>query len=130
MPAGRPSDYSLEIVDTICARIAEGESLRAICRDADTPSMASIFKWLREHPEFAEQYTRAREQQAEAYADEIADIADNGEDVNRDRLRIDSRKWIASKLKPKKYGDKIQHGGDSDNPLSIMVVTGIDRKEG
>lgn len=62
---------------------------------------------------FTEQYTRAREAQAEFYADQIVDIADGvlparGDvDVQRDRLRVESRKWVAAKLLPKKYGDKI-----------------------
>jgi hypothetical protein len=60
---------------------------------------------MKSHPEFLEQYARARELQTDIFIDEIIDIADSTEnDVQRDRLRIDSRKWIASKLKPKKYG--------------------------
>ena len=103
---GRPSTYSQEVVGAICERIALGESLRAICRDDAMPAMSTVFKWLTEQPTFSEQYARAREEQAESMADEIVSIADNAEDAAKARLQIDARKWVASKLKPKKYGDK------------------------
>lgn len=125
---GRPSTYSDQIAAQICARIACGESLRSICRDEGMPSVPTVFSWLASRPDFAKQYARAREEQADVYADEIAEIADaNPETVpvyDREgqlievkidtafeawrKTRIDARKWIASKLKPKKYGDKLE----------------------
>lgn len=129
MPAGRPTLYTPELADVICERLANGESMRSVSRDPDMPASATLFKWLRVHPEFAEQYARAKQESADALVDEILDIADdgtndwmerldrdgqpigwqlNGEHVQRSRVRIDSRKWIASKLKPKKYGDRIE----------------------
>lgn len=129
---GRPSLYSDDLASLICSRIAEGESLRSICRDTQMPCMTAVFTWLRDKPKFAEQYTRAREAQAEAMADELIEIADNSasdmvvdeegnerinhEVVARAKLRIDTRKWIASKLLPKKYGDKVAVGGADDLP--------------
>jgi hypothetical protein len=128
MPAGRPSDYTDALTDIICERIANGESLKAICDDDKMPSQTSVFKWLGLHQSFAEKYARAREAQADALFDEILSIADdgrndwmerkdkedenlgwreNGEAMRRSQLRIDARKWMASKLKPKKYGDKL-----------------------
>lgn len=118
---------------TICGRIANGESLRQIADDKDMPAASTVFVWLNEDAAFAEQYARAREAQADAIFDEILLIADdgrndwmerkdqedanmgwreNGEALNRSRLRIDARKWMAGKLRPKKYGDKIEleHG--------------------
>jgi len=123
---GRPTIYSQEIADEICTRLANGESLRAICspeRDDFMPSMGTVFRWLAdsEHLLFFEQYTRAREVQAETMADEIVSISDGSGSIDekvalsaRDRLRVDSRKWVASKLLPKKYGDKldIEHSGN------------------
>jgi hypothetical protein len=135
----RPSTYSLETVNELCARIVEGESLRSICRDEAMPGLSTIFKWLGEHPEFVEQYTRAKEEQAETLADEIVAIADEQDyekieidgvplavkfdstAVARNRLRMDARKWVASKLKPKKYGDKLELAGDKDSPLTVVV---------
>lgn len=128
----RPSDFTQEKADAICARLVEGESLRSICRDEAMPALSTVFKWLREAPGFSDQYARAKEEQADTLADEIVDIADEAETavkdmgdghtavvfdstaVARNRLRVDARKWVAAKLKPKKYGDKIQqeHSGN------------------
>lgn len=103
----RPTDYSSELTDIICERIADGESLRTICLSDDMPNKATVFRWLAKHEEFSDQYARAREEQGESHADDIVNIADNEPDVQRAKLMIDARKWTASKLKPKKYGDKI-----------------------
>lgn len=136
---GRPSKFSQAIADTICKRIAEGESLRAICSDNDMPGKSTVMEWLREKKGFADQYAHAREEQADFYAAQIVDIADeadvetkyDGEDVKlvldatavaRNRLRVDARKWYASKLAPKKYGDKLAVGGDEDlGPLVVKI---------
>lgn len=122
---GRPSSYSEKIGDEICERISEGESLRKICLTPDMPNKATVFRWLAANETFRDQYVRAREVQADVLADEIIDIADgkraeyeSGEaDVQRDRLAMDARKWVAAKLKPKVYGDKQLIGSDPDNPL-------------
>lgn len=113
---------------TICERIADGESLRQICGDEGMPATSTVFVWLSEDPQFSEQYARAREAQADAVFDDILSIADdgrndwiekrnadgqvigwqeNGEAIRRSQLRIDARKWMAGKLKPKKYGEKL-----------------------
>lgn len=125
----RASEYTQEVADAICERIAEGESLRAICRDEDMPVKSTVFKWLTQQKVFADQYTRAREAQADALFDEILEIADDGtqdyaegrngetvinnEAIGRSRLRVDTRKWMAGKLRPKVYGDKLDlnHAG-------------------
>jgi len=128
----RPSEYSQEAVSAILERLADGESLRAICADDGMPSKSSVFKWLSQNKEFADQYARAREVQADVLFDEILEIADNGlndtyQDENgnvrtdqdviaRSRLRVDSRKWMAGKLRPKVYGDKLALGGADDLP--------------
>lgn len=125
---GRPSSFTQEVADLICERIADGESLRAICTGDDYPDKATVFRWLNENEDFRDQYARAREAQADAVFDDILTIADdgrndwmerhnadgenigwqvNGEALRRSQLRVDARKWMAGKLKPKKYGDKI-----------------------
>lgn len=130
MAVGRPTDFTQETADLICGRIADGESLRSICRDEDMPDRATVFRWLASREDFATKYAYAREQQADLYAESIVDISDEleiqatyqGEEVRldvsptavaRNRLRVDARKWYAAKLAPKKYGDKIQteHSG-------------------
>lgn len=128
MPAGRPTDYCQEIADAICERLAEGESLRTICNGDDMPNKATVFRWLAKHDEFATIYARAREEQAEVLADELVNIADdgtndwmekhgeqaetigwreNGEAMRRSALRISTRQWIAERMLPKKYGNKL-----------------------
>jgi len=140
--AGRPSDFTQETADLICARMADGQSLREICRDDAMPGQRTVFQWLQKHAEFAQQYARAREQLLEHWADEIVEIADDGtndwierersdgsrsttvdaDHINRSRLRIDTRKWLMSKLGPKKYGDKLVHAGDAENPVVIRKI--------
>jgi hypothetical protein len=127
MPAGRPTTYNEETANEILERIVQGESLRSIVKDAHMPVISTVFRWMSHNEEFSKQYTRAKEEQAEAFADEIVAIADEEQTVvkshdggttevtfdsvaiARNRLRVDARKWVASKLKPKKYGDKIDH---------------------
>ncbi len=137
MPAGRPSTYTDELAAKILGRIANGESLRSICEYDDMPARSTVFKWVFEKKEFSDQYDKARAMQAEGMADEILDISDdgtndwmerrnddgeitgyqvNGEAIQRSRLRVDARKWVASRLLPKKYGDKLAVGGDPDAP--------------
>lgn len=130
---GRPSEYTPEVADAICERVALGDSMRKIATDDGMPAMSTMFKWLRQFPGFTEQYTRAKEQAAEVMAEDIITIADDGSDdyitktrmdgseyeevdqehIQRSRLRVEARKWIAAKLKPKKYGDahKVEHSG-------------------
>jgi hypothetical protein len=123
----------------ICERLVEGESLRAICLSDDMPHRGTVFRWLEAHEDFRDQYTRAREAQADTLADEITHIADtplvgqtrkitdDGIEITEEdmlghrRLQIDARKWIASKLKPKKYGEKLEqtHQGPGGGPIVI-----------
>nr|DAK42175.1 MAG TPA: terminase small subunit [Caudoviricetes sp.]DAO68865.1 MAG TPA: terminase small subunit [Caudoviricetes sp.] len=115
-PVGRPTTYSQETADKICELIARGMSLRAICASADMPAGGTVHRWLAEHQDFQEQYARAREEQADGFADEIIDIADSvapetGE-VAKAKLQIDARKWKAAKLAPKKYGEKLELDAD------------------
>lgn len=126
---GRPTLYSLEIALEICDRIADGESLVKICSDPKMPKKTAVYEWLLRHKEFAEIYARAREDQADTLADEIHAISDElpqqiVDDKGKTRYdsayvqwqknRVDARKWVAAKLKPKKYSDRIAHVGDNE----------------
>lgn len=117
---GRPSKYSKELADRICEKLSEGISLRTVCLDEEMPSAATVFTWLRTKQEFLEQYTRAKEASSDAMAEEILDLSDGAIAVIKSgaekkssalaqavRLQVDTRKWIMSKMKPKKYGDKL-----------------------
>lgn len=119
----RPTAYTHELADVLCEGLALGRSLAVVCADESMPSMSSVYRWLREDAEFQKTYARAREDGADSLADEIQDIADsdpgsNAMGIDRGgvdhlKLRVDARKWIAAKLKPKKYGDahKVEHSG-------------------
>lgn len=133
MPGGRPTIYTDELIESICERVANGESMRKICRDEHMPVLTTIFRWIRENPEFKQQYDAATDMRADAYAEDMQDIADtppaltadgkiDAGDVAHMRLRIDTRKWIASKLKPKKYGDKIEQEIKGDMSLTVNIV--------
>lgn len=105
--------HQQKIADFVCKEIALGKGLRELARENEDVCQSTIYDWLNKYPEFAEQYTRAREEQADTHFDDIMRIADNtNQDVNDRRLRIDARKWVAGKLRPKKYGDKIDIGGN------------------
>ena len=127
-PLGAPTTYNEHLATVICIRIAEGESLRQILKDTGMPAQSTVYEWLLRHPSFAEQYTRAREEQADTLADEIIHIADeqpeviavtdkktgaliehklDGAFLQWQKNRIEARKWTAMKLKPKKYGDRV-----------------------
>lgn len=123
-------------VDEVCARIAECESLQSIA-DSSEVSKGTLLNWLSD-PVRLDHYMRAREAQADKMVEDILAIADDGrndtyqtdsgEAVNHDviarsRLRVDARKWLASKMAPKKYGDKLALGGADDLPaIGITVV--------
>lgn len=124
--AGRPSLYTEELATLICKRIADGESLRKICKDRnEMPAIDTVRIWLLKKPDFAAQYARAREEQADLYADECIEIADdkngdilaigeggdsrmitNSANVQRAKLQVDARKWKASQMFPKKWGQQ------------------------
>lgn len=135
---GRMTEYSPDLADAICELIAEGKSIRTICKVEEMPAMSTIFKWLSEQAKFSEQYARAKEVQAEGFAEDLIEICDdtsndvtgeldmpNGVAVQRAKLRVDTRKWIASKLLAKKYGDKIQQ--EHTGTLGVQLINDIPR---
>lgn len=131
---GRPSTYSKELADHICEQLACGLSMRTVCAADDMPAMSSVFKWLREHKEFSEQYAHAKHEAADAMAEEILSIADeapnlilgidrsDGARVQAERMKIDTRKWIMAKMKPKVYGDKLDVTSDGKRIETAPVV--------
>lgn len=133
--------YPASTRQEICRRLADGESLRKICSDEGMPSKWTVLEWLAKDEEFAAQYARARELQAELYLDEIIAISDdsvldteidpetgaertNHEVVARAKLRVDTRKWAMSKMAPKKYGDRTAI--DVDGSLNISNMSDED----
>lgn len=147
MPAGAPAFvWTREIEDEILDHIMNGRSFRDFLvknRAEHLPSVPTFFKRIREDDSFAERYARAREFQADCEFEEIAEIADNGsndwmenndpdnpgyrlngEHVQRSRLRVDARKWRASKLAPKKYGERLDmtHANPDGSALTIKIL--------
>ena len=106
-PKGSGSKYNTERAALICARIADGKSARSACTEAGI-DLVTHYRWQREHPEYAQQVSRAKDDQADTFVDDMILMADSEEDVARAKLKIDARKWVASKFKPKAYGDKLQ----------------------
>jgi terminase small subunit-like protein len=141
---GRPTKLTPEVKAEICERIADGESLRKILESDPKrfPTKKYVLIALEADKDFGTQYARAREAQADHWAEEIISIADDGtndvytrtdkdgneyeavnyDHIQRSKLRVDARKWIASKLKPKKYGEKLQLAGDEENPVRTKVI--------
>ena len=116
------TNYTREVSDIICTKMSEGESLRAICRDPGMPSESTVRGWaVRDVDGFSDRYRAARQLLLEYWSDEIVSIADDGELDPRDRqIRTGIRQWLMSKLAPRRYGDKLQLGGDPESPLQIM----------
>jgi hypothetical protein len=125
---GRPSSYSIEIAEEICKRLVTRDEngktrcLKHICDMDDMPIERTVYNWLLSHKDFFQLYARAKETLADMNAEDILDIADNAKDANLARLQIDARKWWASKVAPKRYGDKIGVSGDGDGaPIQHQV---------
>ena len=153
MAAGRPSDYTPELGDIICEGIAEQRSLAKICAEDGMPAPRTVYSWLRLHTEFQHNYVNAKEDQADAMVEDMLDIADNevaqplisdsGSPVMMDgeavmvrdavgvahaKLRVDTRKWAASKFKMKAYGDKATTVHEGNVGLTDMTEQELDAK--
>jgi len=115
------SGYSLENVNLICEMVAQGKTLRQIQADTGI-SMGSMLRWTT-MPEHVEQYARARESAADIFETDIieAALSCGPESASSDRVKIDALKWVAARRAPKKYGDRITHGGDPDAPINHQV---------
>ena len=106
MAGGRPSDYSIELIDDICFQLSQGKSLTAILKQDGMPHYSTCMRWLGENVEFKEKYALAREHQAEYVGEETLEISDNDTiPSDQKRIMVDTRKWYASKMLPKKYGN-------------------------
>lgn len=137
----RPSEYTKEIGDKICEIISTShKGLASIAKQDGMPSRNTIRGWVDKIPEFSANYARAKEDQADFLAEEILEIADDTEgdkytdkdgkekidheNIQRSRLRVDARKWVASKLKPKSWGDKLDVTSGGLPVKQTFVVNG------
>lgn len=140
---GRPSEFTPEIGEQICNRIAMGETMTKICRSAKMPDRSTVWRWTETSDEFCNALARARALQAWSWADESVDIADRagrkargapgtgeaGAKVNAEKLRVDVRKWLISKLNPKKFGDKVTQEISGPDGKPIETITSVHSAE-
>lgn len=132
---GRPSLFNPEIVNEICAWIADGKTLREFCRQEGKPGFNTVYDWIAAHEEFSVRFARARECGEDQIAQECLEIAEDGhndwmltkfgkqldaEHVQRSKLRIETRLKLLAKWNPKKYGEKIQQ--EVSGELSVKRV--------
>ena len=115
--------FDPDTAKNICDMIESGMTLNAICALPDVPSIPTVYKWLDNYPDFFQDYARARTKQADTFADMVMTEAFNSHDAQIGRLRIDALKWTASKLAPKKYGDKVEveQTGNQNFKISFSV---------
>jgi hypothetical protein len=143
---GRHSEFTEELATRICAEISAGSKLSDVCKPDDMPCERAVYGWLAKQPTFVQQYARAMEERTNAMAEELLAIADdgsndfmqrnygedvawveNGEAIQRSKLRVDTRKWLMSKMNAKKYGDKFAVGGDKAmDPIQTESITAGD----
>lgn len=140
---GRPSTYTTELAEKICELTSTShKSLKTICEEVNIPVM-TVLQWLREIEDFAKIYARAKDEQADFLVEEMLEIADDGKNdtlidpetgakyenkewTNRSKIRVDARKWVAAKLKPRKYSERIDlnHSGE----IEVKQITGMEIK--
>lgn len=138
---GRPTVFTQKIFEVICTRLADGEPLRAICRDPGMPSYRTVYKWKEEDADLNARIARAREAGFDALAEQCLAIADdethdwqlskkgvvtNEVAIGRARLQVETRLKLLAKWSPKKYGDKVALTGDGGGPIQAETVTRIE----
>lgn len=134
------SEYTQDVATSFCELISNGMSMRSACKEPGMPAPKTIYQWLRDNPEFNKQYELAAEERAEAMREDILDIADdgtndymerrlrngttkdvlNGEAIQRSKLRVETRQWMMARMKPRKYGEKLDmttNGKDLPTPI-------------
>lgn len=124
--ADNQTKYSEDVAARVLAALSDGQSLRAISRQDGMPDMVTIWRWIQRHEDFAAKYAEAKQEAADAMVEDMQSISDDP-DIASDhkRIMVDTRKWIASKLKAKKYGDKVAVTDADGGPISVTwAVTG------
>jgi hypothetical protein len=134
------------VVDAICDRMVNGDGLLKILRDEGMPSRTTVYRWLQNNPDFAKRFTRAREALMDFYAEQILTIAfdesgdvildqvgdktkavANHAKVQRDKLKVNTLQWVASRLFPKRYGDKMELLAQTDEPKDMTIRWEVER---
>lgn len=143
---GRPSTYGVEIVQSICEQIAEGSSLRTICKRPGMPALSTVMLWLNQFTEFSEQFTRGCELRAQVHAEEIIEIADDSrrdyverkrkdgtpylaferDHVERAKVRIDARLRLMAAMNPKRFGQKVDVNHSGTITLEALITRSME----
>jgi len=129
----------IELTNIICEQMSLGRSLRSVLRDKGTPHDTTFYKWINEDSGKLVQYVCACEKRADSIFEDMIDIADSQEGdiikledgrevtnhdvIQRAKLRVDTRKWILSKMQPKKYGDKLELESNNKNVIEYVNVS-------
>lgn len=125
----KKADYSEAVAERIIELVSEGMSLVDAAQQKGIPSRTTIYKWLDANEDFANRYARASEIRAHRLADDVISISDEEADPQRTRNRMEARKWAASKMYPKVYGDKttIAGTGDKDDAIHIDSTSALEQ---
>ena len=129
---GRTSDEKEQIVALVLQGMRNGLSAFKSCQAANVPH-STFLEWVKNDADLADNYARAREDLIERMANEVLELSDQDVDMAHDgkkdwaaiqkhKLQVDTRKWLLSKLAPKKYGDKLEVSGDAANPIAIQRI--------
>lgn len=123
------STFTTEVAAKFCAAIAEGGTLRSVCKKSGMPSKATVFKWLGANVDFQKMYETATDERADTMIDEIVDIADNckvdADSIRKAKLRIHARVEQAQRMKPRKYGSKLQLTGEGGGPIQSKATLDV-----
>lgn len=126
-PRGRPTDYTPELAEIICQRVALRENINLISADESMPSQTTMYLWRKKYPEFSKKYLEACSERSHARADKIDDVThkvENGElEPAAAAVILKAEMWQAGRENPKRYGDKTTLANDPDNPLPPATVT-------
>ena len=143
-PTGRPSTYNPDIAQQMCEQLSEGIPLREICRQEGFPAWRTVYDWMAKDPDLAAAIAHGRDLGYDAIAEDCLKIADTpmlGEEVTESeddegvkrvtikkvdmlghrKLQIETRLKLLAKFNPKKYGDRVTHAGDDENPVVAEV---------
>lgn len=124
------------IGDIVCSKVANGNSVTKVCREDGMPTYGTVCRWRRESPEFDKALDQALQDKADFLTDEALEVAKDLVDNDRKKMvdvaattLLTDQYWKkATADKPRKYSPKLTHSGDPDNPISIVIETGIRRK--
>lgn len=130
--AAKPVRDKAAICQEVLEGMRNGLSAFKACQKAGVPQ-STFNRWVDADAKLAEDYAHAREDLIERMAQEVMELSDqevpetgdgkkDWQAIQKHKLQVDTRKWLLSKLAPKKYGDKLEVSGDEKSPLSMGIT--------